>query len=55
MIFRPLAATALAAGLLFAAPAAHAQYVVHDPRALVQMIEDARTSLEQLQALQAQI
>ncbi|HAF81631.1 MAG TPA: type IV secretion system protein [Brevundimonas sp.] len=55
MILRPLAATALAAGLLFAAPAAHAQYVVHDPRALVQMIEDARTSLEQLQALQAQI
>jgi type IV secretion system protein VirB5 len=55
VILRPLAATALAAGLLFAAPAAHAQYVVHDPRALVQMIEDARTSLEQLQALQAQI
>lgn len=46
---------AFASALLFFAPAAHAQYVVHDPRALVQMIEDARTSLEQLQALQAQI
>ena len=56
MTLRHLAASAaLASALLFGAPAAHAQYVVHDPRALVQMIEDARTSLEQLQALQAQI
>ena len=55
MTLRHLASAALAGALLLAAPAAQAQYVVHDPRALVQMIEDARTSLQQLQALQAQI
>ena len=49
------AATALATSLLFAAPAAQAQYIVHDPRALTQMIEEARTTLQQLQALQTQI
>lgn len=55
MTVRHLAAAALAGAVLVAAPAAQAQYVVHDPRALAQMIEDARTGLEQLQALQAQI
>lgn len=52
---RPLAAAALAVVLSAAAPAAQAQALVHDPRALVQMIEDARTSLRQLQALQDQV
>lgn len=52
---RPLAAAALALVLSAAAPAARAQALVHDPRALMQMIEDARTSLRQLQALQDQI
>lgn len=52
---RPLAAAALAVILSAAAPAARAQALVHDPRALMQMIEDARTSLRQLQALQDQI
>nr|WP_246347821.1 type IV secretion system protein [Brevundimonas variabilis] len=40
---------------MISAPTSHAQQLVHDPRALVQAIEDARTSLEQLRALQAQI
>jgi len=37
------------------APAAHAQWVVHDPAAFAQMVQDARNTLEQLRALQAQV
>ncbi len=48
-------AAAAAGLLLLSAPAARAQQIVHDPRALVQMIEDARTSLDQLRQLQAQV
>lgn len=48
------AAAALCLALLVA-PAASAQHIVHDPLALVQMIEEARTALDQLRALQAQI
>ena len=55
MTLRHLASAALAGALLLAGPTAQAQQLVHDPRALGQMIEDARTSLQQLQALQAQI
>ena len=47
---------AAAAALVFAcAPAVQAQQIVHDPRALAQMVEEARTTLEQLRALQTQI
>jgi type IV secretion system protein VirB5 len=52
---RPFAAAACAALLLMAAPAASAQQIVYDPTAYAQMIRDARTTLEQLQALQAQM
>lgn len=51
---RRLAAAGLAA-LLFVAAPARAQMIVHDPTAYAQMIREARTALEQLQALQAQI
>ncbi len=46
------AAVCLMVGL---APRAQAQQVVHDPAAFAQMIQDARTTLEQLRALQAQV
>ena len=36
-------AAATAAFALAAAPSVHAQQIVHDPRALAQMIEEART------------
>jgi len=52
---RILFAAATAALALVAAPAVQAQQVVHDPRAFAQMIEEARTTLEQLRALQAQV
>ncbi len=55
MIHRHLTAAVFAGALFAAAPAAQAQYVVHDPVAMTQMIEDARNALQQLQALQAQI
>lgn len=48
-------AAAAAAATLSLAPPAQAQWVVHDPAAFGQMIQDARTTLEQLQALQRQI
>lgn len=56
---RPITAVALAA--LAAAPlavtarAASAQVVVHDPAGYAQMLEDARTALDQLERLQAQL
>ncbi len=52
---RILAATALAVLTLAAAPSVRAQQIVHDPRSLAQMIQDARTSLDQLRALQAEV
>lgn len=52
---RILFAAAAAAFALASAPAVHAQQVVHDPRAFAQMIEEARTTLDQLRALQAQV
>lgn len=51
-----LAAGAAALALGFAAaPAAQAQQIVHDPTAYARMVEDARTSLNQLRELQAQV
>ena len=50
----PFAAAAAALGLA-AAPTVQAQQIVHDPRALAQMIEEARTTLDQLRALQTQV
>ena len=57
MIRRPHA-TATVAALFLAlsgGSAAQAQQIVHDPRALAQMIQEARTTLDQLRALQAQV
>jgi len=48
-------AAAAAALVLAGAPAVQAQQIVHDPRALAQMVEEARTTLDQLRALQTQI
>lgn len=48
-------AAAAAALVLACAPAVQAQQIVHDPRAFAQMIEEARTTLDQLRALQAQV
>lgn len=52
---RILSAAALAALALATAPTARAQQIVHDPRALAQMIEEAGTTLDQLKALQTQV
>lgn len=52
---RPLIAALAAASVLSFASNAHAQWVVHDPAAFAQMLQDARNTLEQLQALQTQI
>nr|WP_312295603.1 type IV secretion system protein [Brevundimonas diminuta] len=51
---RSLAALAGAA-LLSSAPAAQAQHIVHDPTAYAKLVEDARTALQQLRALQTQV
>lgn len=48
-------ATAAVCLLVGLASRAQAQQVVHDPAAFAQMIQDARTTLEQLRALQAQV
>lgn len=52
---RALAPSIVVAALLSAAPAAQAQHIVHDPTAYARLVEDARTALEQLRALQAQV
>ena len=52
---RILLAAATAALTLAIAPTVQAQQIVHDPRALAQMVQEARTTLEQLRALQAQV
>lgn len=51
---RSLAAL-IGAVLLSSAPAVQAQHVVHDPTAYARLVEDARTALQQLRALQAQV
>lgn len=51
---RPMMAVAAAFALASAAPV-QAQQIVHDPAAYAKMIEEARTTLQQLQALQAQV
>lgn len=49
-----LPAAALAALALVAQPA-HAQHIVHDPTSYAKLVEEARTALEQLRALQQQV
>ncbi|HBI17971.1 MAG TPA: type IV secretion system protein [Brevundimonas sp.] len=49
-----LIAIAAALGLMTAAPA-QAQQIVFDPTALTQMLNDARTAMEQLDALKSQV
>lgn len=51
---RSLAAL-VGAALLSSAPAVQAQHIVHDPTAYARLVEDARTALQQLRALQAQV
>ena len=57
MIRRPhvLAGLMASALVLGETRTAQAQHIVHDPRAFAQMIEEARTTLDQLRALQTQI
>lgn len=55
MKIRALTASLAAALLLSAAPAARAQLIVHDPTAYASLVEDARTALQQLRALQEQV
>lgn len=45
---------AIAAVMALAAPA-QAQQIVHDPRSLAQMVQDARTAMDQLDSLRAQV
>jgi len=52
LLAAPAAALVL---VLAAAPGARAQQIVHDPTAYAKMVEEARTALQQLQALQAQV
>jgi len=51
---RSLAAL-IGVALLSSAPAAQAQHIVHDPTAYARLVEDARTALQQLRALQTQV
>jgi type IV secretion system protein VirB5 len=57
MTFRVRTAGALAALVLAAAagPAAQAQQIVHDPTSYAKLVEEARTALDQLRALQTQV
>lgn len=48
-------ASLICAAFLSSAPAAQAQHIVHDPTAYARLVEDARTALQQLRALQAQV
>lgn len=52
LIAAPAAALVL---VLAAAPGARAQQIVHDPTSYAKMVEEARTALQQLQALQAEV
>jgi len=53
MTSRSLAA--LAAAFALAPAVAQAQHIVHDPTAYAKLVEDARTALQQLRALQTQV
>ena len=46
---------ALAAALALSPSLARAQHIVHDPTAYARLVEDARTALEQLRALQTRV
>jgi len=46
---------ALAAALALSPSFARAQHIVHDPTAYAKLVEDARTALEQLRALQTRV
>lgn len=53
---KALSLAALAGAVLLSpAPAVQAQHIVHDPTAYARLVEDARTALQQLRALQAQV
>ncbi|MEN5229723.1 type IV secretion system protein [Brevundimonas naejangsanensis] len=54
-LHRAALAAAMALAGFAAAPAANAQWVVHDPAAFAQMVQDARNTLDQLRALQTQV
>lgn len=51
---RSILPIAVALAAMTAVPA-HAQTLVHDPRSLAQMVQDARTAIEQLDSLKAQV
>ncbi len=55
MIARRLVAVGAAAALLFAAGGAQSQQIVHDPTSYAQMLREARTALDQLEQLRAQV
>jgi len=55
MTSRFMPAAAAAAFALASTVPVQAQQIVHDPAAYARMIEEARTTLQQLQALQAQV
>ena len=46
---------ALVAAFALSPAVAQAQHIVHDPTAYAKLVEDARTALQQLRALQAQV
>lgn len=46
---------ALVAAFALSPAVAQAQHIVHDPTAYAKLVEDARTTLQQLRALQAQV
>lgn len=52
---RLVLACACAIGALLPGSVAHAQQVVHDPRSYAQMLVEARTALDQLRALEAEV
>ena len=51
---RSILPIAVALAAMTAVPA-QAQTLVHDPRSLAQMVQDARTAIEQLDSLKAQV
>nr|WP_313391194.1 type IV secretion system protein [Brevundimonas diminuta] len=48
-------AALVGAAILCSAASARAQHIVHDPAAYARLVEDARTALQQLRELQAQV
>lgn len=55
MIARGLVAVGAAAALLLAAGGARSQQIVHDPTSYAQLLREARTALDQLEQLRAQV